>query len=108
MVALLLGVQLEAVKAVARPAPKPLVADEQQDFKINSLLKQFSEAPAGAAGKIVPEFLEQLKNIAPSSFKSVYGRFAPFLKDASVDDALVQALTTSDAEMASSILMASC
>ena len=96
--------QLQA-QAQTQAFTLPGVSDVEQQQRINNIYQEFSTSQPGQAGSLVPAFLETLTGLNQAALYQVYNHFLKVLNVPSVQDAMVQALKTNRAEIASVLLV---
>ena len=96
--------QLQA-QAQTQAFTLPGVSDAEQQQRINNIYQEFSTSQPGQAGSLVPAFLETLTGLNQAALYQVYNHFLKVLNVPSVQDAMVQALKTNRAEIASVLLV---
>ena len=102
------GVTL-ALLACSSPCQAQLVAlpgilEGEQLKKINDIYGEVTTSSSGQAGKLIPAFLDSLSTVDQRGISQTYHQMRELLNDPSVVEALIQALKTNRAELASNIL----
>lgn len=88
----------------AQLVASPGILEGEQLKRINDIYAEVTSSASGQAGKLIPAFLDSLSNIDARGLSQTYHQFKDLLSDPSVVEALVQALKTNRAEIASNIL----
>lgn len=88
----------------AQLLPMPGVLEGENFKRINNIFKEIGTTPQGHAGDLVPALLESLSTVDKRAMSEVYQQLREVLPDPSVIYALVQALKSDKAELASGIL----
>lgn len=92
------------IPANAQLLSLPGIMESEQVRRLNNIFKEINTTPQGHAGALVPSFLDSLSGLDRHALSGIYPQMKELLTDPSVIYALVQALKSERAELASGLL----
>lgn len=101
---LLAALSLAQPASLAQLVALPGILEGEQLKRINDIYGEVTSSATGQAGKLIPAFLDSLSTVDQRAMSQTYHQMRELLNDPSVLEALVQALKTNRAELASNIL----